>query len=155
MLRLNRQIEYALISLQHMRQKSHGQLTSSKEISEYYGCPFDGVARVLQRLSHCGILKSEQGIHGGYQIVKDLRRCNLLDLAEAILGPLSIVKCLSESDPDECHLKNKCNIISPIKSLNKKMLNLFSSIPVATLLEDKVQKFSSQHTSVNRLKQNR
>lgn len=152
MLRLNRQVEYALISLQHMRRKSPGELTSSKEISEFYGCPFDGVARVLQRLSHCGILKSEQGTHGGYQIVKDLNRCNLLDLAEAILGPLSIVKCLSESDPSECHLKNKCNIISPIKSLNKKMLNLFSSVPVASLLEGKAYKNPPQQTSANGLK---
>src|SRR6476620_12741582 len=93
--KINRKVEYALMALKHMRAKTPGELTSAKEICDLYGAPFDGMSRVLQILGQNGILKSEQGAQGGYQITRDLTKVSLQEIIEAISGKIEIAKCLS------------------------------------------------------------
>jgi Rrf2 family transcriptional regulator, nitric oxide-sensitive transcriptional repressor len=110
--KINRKVEYALMALNHMRAKSPGELTSVKEISNLYGCPFDATARVLQILATHGILKSEQGAQGGYQLMKDLHRVSFLELSEMIMGPTSVAKCRDGSHEAECEIRSTCNILA-------------------------------------------
>lgn len=133
--RLNRKVEYALMALKVMAQKRAGELTSAKEVVEKTGCPFDATARVLQQMAQRGILRSEQGAHGGYVLVRDLTRVTFYELNEMIIGPLAMAKCLEgESD---CDLKKSCNILSPINVLNRKMMEFYQDLSVGELLRVK------------------
>lgn len=136
--KINRKVEYALMALKHMRAKAPGELTSAKEICEAYGAPFDGMSRVLQVLGQKGVLKSEQGAHGGYQITRDLSKVSLQELIEWITGKIEIAKCLS-SGTDSCDIKSSCNIISPVMVLNKKLTEFYKTLSVAELIESKTR----------------
>lgn len=131
--RLNRKVEYALMALKVMAQKRAGELTSAKEIVEQTGCPFDATARVLQQLASKGVLRSEQGAHGGYVLVRDLTRVSYFELNEIILGKLALARCLEE-DKGGCDLKDRCNIISPVSVLNRKMIEFYQDLSVGDLL---------------------
>ncbi len=148
--RIHRKVEYALIALKHMRGKNPGERTTVKDMATQYRCPHDVLARVLQTLASRGVLKSEQGVHGGYLIAKDLNRVSFYDLLEMILGPMEVARCLQEptasadSDPkapfanDEaavCELRETCNIVSPIQLLNRKMSEFYRNLSVAELIE--------------------
>lgn len=130
--RLNRKIEYALMALKIMSQKRPGELTSAKEIVDATGCPFDATARVLQQLTAREILRSEQGPHGGYLLIRDLSRVSFYELSEVILGPLGLAKCL-QSEQD-CELKSRCNIASPVAALNRRLMEFYQSLSVGELL---------------------
>ena len=130
--RLNRKVEYALMALKLMAQKRPGELTSVKEVVEQTGCPFDATARVLQHLAQLEILRSEQGAHGGYVLVRDLNRVSLFELMEIILGPVAVAKCLHHGT---CDLKGTCNIISPVTTLNRKVSEFYQSLAVGDLLK--------------------
>lgn len=130
--RLNRKLEYALIALKHMSSKIPGELTSAKEVSETYSAPFDATARVMQVMANRGLLKSEQGVAGGYQITKDLAKVNLLELAEMIEGPTAIAKCFHKESP--CEIQESCNIVSPISNLNSKLNEFYKSVSLKELL---------------------
>ena len=58
MFKINRKLEYALISLRHMSTKSPGQLTSAKEICDIYHTPFDPTSRVLQIMAQHEIVRA-------------------------------------------------------------------------------------------------
>lgn len=133
MFKINRKIEYALMSLKHMMTKGSDELTTAKEISVVYKVPFDATARVLQLMAQNGLLKSEQGVRGGYQIVKDLTAVSFLELAEYILGPVNLVNCLYE-DEHQCHLTSTCNIISPVSRLNVKMKEFYKDLSLSDLV---------------------
>ena len=135
--KINRKVEYALMGLKHMRAKAPGELTSAKEISQTYGCPFDVTSRVMQVLAQKGLLRSEQGAHGGYQLTKDLSRVSFFELTEMILGPVAVAKCMhGKSDADSsCEIREKCNIVSPVQSLNRKLIDFYRGLSLAELLE--------------------
>ena len=136
MFKINRKLEYALIALRHMSRKLPGQLTSAKEICDIYQSPFDPTSRVLQIMAQHEILRAEQGAHGGYQILKDLNRLNLYDLAQMIEGPIQIVNCF-HGNYSHCDMTSSCNVISPMLNLNERIAGLFKTITVKELIESK------------------
>lgn len=134
MMRLNRKVEYALIVLKHMSQKKPGQLSSAKEMSEKFQAPFDATSRVLQIMAQNGVLKSEQGAQGGYQIVKDLSKVSFYQLNEMILGQIGIAKCISKEGEGDCELLSNCNILAPIRTLNHKFSEFLKDLTIAEVI---------------------
>ncbi len=137
--KINRKLEYALIALKHMKTKSPGELSTAKEISQHFNMPFDATARVMQILAQKGILKSEQGVNGGYQLVKDLNKLSLGELMSFILGPVHLAKCLHQEDASQppCEILEHCSIMSPMTTLNRKLNDFYDSIRLGELLDNK------------------
>lgn len=138
MFKINRKIEYALVALRHMSQVYPGKLTSAKEICDTYRMPFDPTSRVLQIMTQHEILRAEQGAHGGYQILKDLSKINLLEIAEMITGPIKIANCFHDNYM-HCELTPYCNVIGPMLNLNVKISDLFKNISILELIESRNQ----------------
>ena len=133
--KLNRKLEYSLIALKHMSQKNPGELTTAKEVSESYQAPFDATAKVMQMMAGHGLLKSEQGASGGYQITQDLAKINLHELIEVIQGRTQIAKCLQHGEDGSCDIQKSCNIISPVLALNQRLTEFYKSVSLHELLE--------------------
>lgn len=131
--RLNRKVEYALMALRYMASKVPGELTTAKEVVDATGCPFDATARVMQLMAQKGILKSEQGSHGGYAIVRDLSKTSFYELIEMILGPLGIVKCVHAVNV--CDMEGTCNIRSPLAELNARLIDFYKNLTVFEILK--------------------
>ncbi len=133
--RIHRKLEYALIALKHMNQKRPGELTTVKEICQRYGTPFDATARVLQQMVQGKFLKSEQGAYGGYLIMRDLTKVSLRELIEKVVGPIEMVKCMGDAPSEApCEIKEKCNIMLPLISLNDKLVKFYENINVHDLI---------------------
>ena len=131
MKRLNRKLEYSLMALKHMLGKLPGELTSANEIVEKVGSPFDATARVLQIMAQKGLLKSEQGVHGGYVIVRDLSKVSFFELSEMILGPVRVTKCM---DQEDCDLHAKCNIHNPMQILDRRINEFYQGLNIGEIL---------------------
>lgn len=134
--KINRKVEYALMALKYMSQKIPGELTSAKEVSDAFHTPFDATARVMQQMaSKGGILRAEYGATGGYQITKDLAKISMQELIEVIEGPTALVKCLHKQSP--CEIQGTCNIVSPVTTLNFKLIEFYKSLSLKDLLVEK------------------
>lgn len=131
--RINRKVEYALMALKHMSQKTPGELTTAKEISDSLKTPFDATARVLQLMASKGLLRSEHGATGGYQILRDLAKVTLLELIEMIEGPTAVVKCI-KPEGESCEINGSCNIIAPVNYLQNKIHEFYRGINLRELL---------------------
>lgn len=133
MLKVNRKVEYGLVALKHMMQKPKGQLTSVREICDHFGTPFDPVAHVLRILSSEGLVQSEQGAHGGYRLQDVAGTTNLARFIEIIEGPMAFTECMREDDC-RCAMTDRCNIISPMQTLNDRLQDFLKSITLQDLL---------------------
>ena len=135
MLKVNRKIEYSLIALKHMNAKAKGELSTVREICERYGTPFDPLAHVLRILNTRGVLRSEQGAHGGYRIAANLDQVSFADLIEMIEGQLGFTDCIKLGECG-CSMLERCNILSPMQAVNARLLEFLRTIKLAELVRE-------------------
>ena len=83
MLRLSKKADYALMAMKHLADASHGS-ASAREIAECYDIPLELLAKVLQQLTHRGLLVSHMGIRGGYHLARPTIAISVADIIEAI-----------------------------------------------------------------------
>jgi Rrf2 family protein len=131
--KLNRRVEYSLMALKYLQQKSSEKVTA-KEVAEQLNTSFDVIARVLQILAQKGVLTSEHGVAGGYRLSQNLKDVSLFQLVEMIEGPTQLVKCIT--DDNACEIQSSCNIVPPMKALNNKLNDFYKTIPISDLIED-------------------
>jgi Rrf2 family protein len=78
----------ALLAVDPSRRLSTVQAATTLGVSEAH------LAKVLQRLARAGLVRSERGPHGGFQLSGDPSKVTLIEVYEAIEGPLRPVECL-------------------------------------------------------------
>lgn len=145
MIRMNRTTEYGLIALRHISRKHELdplEVTSAREIADCYGLPFDITAKTLQRLKETGLIQSAHGARGGYTLQRPLAKVSVGEFLELMEGPQSLVVCGFFQDPSqapECGYDSKCEIKHFMSSLNERVLNLLSSIPLDELADGQGQ----------------
>lgn len=135
MLKVNRKVEYGLIALRHMHSKPKGELTSVREICDQFGTPFDPLAHVLRILNAKGILKSEQGAHGGYRLMESLANVSLAEFIEIIEGQLAWTDCSRGKTDCKCDMLESCNIVEPMHQFNRRLIEFLKSITLTELLD--------------------
>ncbi|PYQ82993.1 MAG: hypothetical protein DMG03_15490 [Acidobacteria bacterium] len=103
MLRLSKKADYALMAMKHLAlrgDRSSHATASAREIAELYDIPIELMAKVLQRLVRRGLLASQQGTRGGYQLARTPTLISVADVIQAIDGPLvRPKKALASSSP--------------------------------------------------------
>jgi Rrf2 family nitric oxide-sensitive transcriptional repressor len=74
--------------------QSPGRLVSSREIARALGASENHLSKVLQRLSRSGIVHSTRGPNGGFRLRSPWEKMKLIEIYEAIEGPLAPGRCL-------------------------------------------------------------
>ena len=104
---MTREADYALRCVFFLS-KEAGRIISANEIAQSASIPKSFLAKILQRLSKKGVVRSTQGIGGGFQLTRQPREVNLLEVIEAIQGPSAMNVCAM--DKQSCHLSATCAI---------------------------------------------
>jgi len=68
------------------------------KISEFIGSSRHHVAKIMQRLAKAGYVSSTRGPSGGFILKKNPADTTLLDIYEAIEGPLAVQTCPMSRD---------------------------------------------------------
>jgi len=98
--------EYAVLSALYLAKA--GQICDIGEIAESQKLSLSFTAKTIQKLAHAGILDAKRGRDGGYYLAKPAEEINLLEIIQAVEGPIAISDCLKESnscDAENCRLE--------------------------------------------------
>lgn len=131
MLRLSKKADYALIAMKHLALREGGGSSSAREIAEQYSIPIELMAKVLQRLVRHGLLTSQQGTRGGYQIAKDPAVISVADVIMAIDGPLTVTACSIHTD--RCGQFAKCNVRDPLWRIRERIVSALATCSVSEM----------------------
>jgi len=146
MLRLSKKADYALLALRHLA-ASPRPTVSARELAESYDLPPELLAKVLQLLVRAGLLASQQGIRGGYGLARTPADISVVDVINAIDGPMTVTAC-SESD-HSCDQYAKCNIRDPLWKLKDRIVAALSATTVAELASDIIPATGASREAAN------
>lgn len=107
---VTREADYAVRCVLLLTREA-GRVVSANEISKTMSVPRTFLAKILQRLLKKGILKSTQGISGGYELARSPAEINLFDVIDAIQGPSAMTACAI--DEKACSLSCSC-VVHPV-----------------------------------------
>ena len=94
-LELSSEGRYALRALVYLAEI--GEQASADRISAEANVPRRLLARILARLSHAGLVESEQGRRGGSRLGRPPQEITLLDAVEAAEGPFGVTRCIMQN----------------------------------------------------------
>ena len=132
MFKIHKKVKYALIALKHIASLKAGQLSTAKEICAKFDIPFDPTARVLQLMAQHGVLRAEQGVHGGYRLTGDLRKLSVHALSGMVTGGLSVTDCSSEKGA--CDRLERCVLKGAMARLNARVVKTFKDVSVMEMI---------------------
>ena len=116
-----------------------GNKVGASEISEKAGITQGFALKILRKLSEVGIVKSYKGACGGYALEADANRLRIIDVIEAIEGPLKLSKCLEcEYDCTRNPNKSCCKMHIAFEALNQNLVNSLGRITVRMLNDEHV-----------------
>ena len=123
------------MAMKHLALRGDRGSSSAREIAEQYDIPIELLAKVLQRLVRRGLLASQQGTRGGYQLARRPIQISVADVIQAIDGPVSVTAC-SASDDGACEQFSKCNVRDPLWKLRERILAALGECTIAELAAD-------------------
>ena len=133
MLKLTKKADYGLMALKFLAEHPEHPAQSAKEIADAYGIPAQLLAKILQRLTKTGILRSQAGMNGGYALSRDSRSISAFEVIHAIDGPFFITSCTKGAHG--CDLTPNCTIKEPLARVNETIAGVLKSISIHDLVD--------------------
>ena len=136
MFKFNKDMEYAMISLMEIAREGD-TLISTRRISERYSIPYKLLAKILQKLSSCGLVKSVKGPKGGYKLAAEPCEISLKRVLDAVRGPESIADCMTSDGvcvQDECG----CTIKPVIQLFHDKWVDFVNNTTLYEFMESRL-----------------
>lgn len=128
---ITRQADYAVRSVLDLTLLPDEQAAFSRDIAERQSIPPSFVAKILTRLARQGIVQTQRGLTGGVRLNRPAGEITLLEVIEAIDGPIALNLCVR--GPELCPLEENCRVHPIWDVLNGDLRQRLSRITFAQL----------------------
>ena len=98
-MKLTKSSAQAALALAFLVERCDDGLVQARQIAEHLAVPTDSALKILQALARQGLIRSQLGRAGGYTLNRPPDEITLLDVFEAIDGPIAANVPVSEDDP--------------------------------------------------------
>lgn len=124
---LNQATDYAFRAVLFLAHQPDGMIVDSQTIAEREHIPTRFLLKIMPSLIRAGIVRSQRGAGGGYALAREPEAITLLDVLEAIEGPITLNRCLT--DPDFCskHGPGFCPVHSTLQEIQIELSKEFAS----------------------------
>lgn len=130
MLRVTKLTDYATLALAELAQAGDQRL-SAAELAERAGLEPTTVAKVLKPLAQVGIVEGQRGVGGGYRLARPAHDVLLIEIVEALEGPLSITECID--DHDSCDIRDSCHLRGGWRRINDIVADALRAVTLAQM----------------------
>jgi len=134
---VRRNTDYALRAMVNLTAHYGNEPVSTRTIAVEEDISYQLACKLMQKLQNAGLVKSCMGPKGGFVLAREPSRINLLEVIEAIQGPVSVNRCLLENNA--CPRRADCLISIKLESLQEYIENFLKDVTLAKVLESKNQ----------------
>ena len=130
-MQITRQADYAVRAVLYLARMNPNEKATTKEIAEAQDIPSSFLAKIIAQLSIVGLLHTTRGVRGGVTLARSPEEIPLLDVIEAIDGPILVNECVR--DNYNCSIKG-CPIRTVWCEAQADLINRLQSTTFASIL---------------------
>ena len=108
-MQITRQADYAVRAVLYLAHMEPSQRAATSQVAKEQHIPPSFLAKIISQLSIAGLLHTSRGARGGVTLARTPKDITLLEVIEAIDGPILLNECVGENSictfDDDCPLK--------------------------------------------------
>ena len=108
-MQITRQADYATRAVLYLAQIGKGERIATSQVAKEQKIPPSFLAKIISQLSIAGLLHTSRGARGGISLSRDPEQISLLEVIEAIDGPIQLNMCVERGGicayEDNCPLQ--------------------------------------------------
>ena len=142
-MQLTRAADYGVRVMMALASMPEGERVSLPELTKVTGAPESFLSKVLQALGKAALIESRRGQGGGFEIGQRGRGASILEIVQAIDGPIRLNVCLCEEKV--CQRKVWCPASPVWARAQKAMFEVLEATRIQDLAE---QGAANQFTTI-------
>jgi Rrf2 family transcriptional regulator, cysteine metabolism repressor len=131
-MRLTAKSEYGLLAAIDLACHYGEGPVSAREIAERRGIPGRFLEQLLVNLRRADLVAAVRGAHGGFELTREPSQVSVLDLVEALEGPLTASVCDNERDAG-CARSASCAAAPVWAKATNALRDVFAETSLASL----------------------
>jgi Rrf2 family protein len=107
-MQITRQADYAVRAVLHLARSGNSERAATSAIAKEQNIPPSFLAKIISQLSIAGLLHTSRGARGGVTLAREPKEITLLEVVEAIDGPIQLNECVQGNGI--CSFEDNCPI---------------------------------------------
>lgn len=132
-MQITRQADYAIRAVRYLTKQWPGKKAATSTVAKEMKIPPSFLAKIISQLSIAGLLQTSRGAHGGVTLAHDPKEISLLDVVEAIDGPITLNECVG--NPGKCEFEEECAMHPIWKDAQEMLVKRLHSTSFASLVK--------------------
>ena len=130
-MQITRQADYAVRAVLYLAHLGTSERAATSTIAEEQRIPPSFLAKIISQLSIAGLLHTSRGARGGVTLAREPQDISLLEVIEAIDGPVSLNGCVLW--PDECRRSKGCRMHKAWERAQEQMMAVLDDVTLDKL----------------------
>lgn len=114
-MQITRQADYAVRTVLHLAKMGDSERAATRTVAAEQNIPPSFLAKIISQLAIAGLLHTSRGARGGVTLARDPKDITLLEVVEAIDGPIQLNVCVGSDGAcifdEDCPIRSVwCNV---------------------------------------------
>lgn len=131
-MKITRQADYATRAVLHLARAGNSEQVSTGYVAKAQNIPSSFLAKIISQLFKAGILETSRGVHGGIRLAREPQYITLLEVIEAIDGPIQLNECVRREGV--CLFENNCPLQSVWCDVQNELITKLKNANFAQLM---------------------
>lgn len=119
-MQITRQADYAVRAVLYLARNTDQRIATNM-IAEEQRIPPSFLAKIVSQLSIAGLLQTSRGARGGVVLAREPKEISLLEVIEAIDGPIQLNECVGENST--CSFDGECPLHPVWNEIHEQLVN--------------------------------
>ena len=136
-MQITRQADYAVRAVLYLARLGQTERAATSQVAQEQHIPPSFLAKIISQLSIAGLLHTSRGARGGVTLARDAKEITLLEVIEAIDGPIMLNECVGETAT--CKFDDQCPLRPVWCEAQKDLVTRLQATTFAQMLEQSKQ----------------
>lgn len=131
MIKLSKLADYGIVIMTHLARPG-GHQASAQEIAQATRIPSPMASKILKALARDGLLRSQRGVKGGYELSLPAGSITIARIIETLEGPIAVTDCIDGAAGD-CVIESLCPARTNWERINRAIREALEEVTLAEM----------------------